>query len=159
GERVEIEIHITLFGRKHRRGGSSRESGFELPAFPYASAILIDQLHEGVTHRSLVQSRPVYVPGNAEKFHDVVFLRTELPEPSRSSIDDQRHAGKGFHVVHHGRAAVETDRCREKRRLDTRLSALTFYRVQKSGFFAADVSTGSSMHDHVELVSGSCHVV
>jgi hypothetical protein len=69
-----------------------------------------------------------------------------------------RHAADRFHVVDNGGFAEESDRGRE-RGLGSRVSALTFERIQESGLFPTNVTATAEMEIKLQTVSGTENVL
>src|SRR5690606_9830754 len=75
--------------------------------------------------------------------------RADAGVPYAAFTDDRGDVGVGFHVVDHGRLAVQAGLGGE-RRARTRLAALAFHGGDKGGFLAAYKRPGPHADLHVE---------
>ena len=79
-------------------------------------------------------------------------------EPLRAVQHDQRHVAERLDVVHRRRAVVETFD-RRKRRLQARLRALAFERLDERRLLARFVGAGAAMHVDVAVEAAAVDVL
>ena len=65
-------------------------------------------------------------------------------KPFRTTAQDRRHHGNGFHIVHSRRATIKPGP-RRKRRLHARHAFLAFKALQQRGFFTTEIGSGTVM--------------
>jgi hypothetical protein len=70
-------------------------------------------------------------------------------------LEDVLHVAEGLDVVDDGRAHVEAERGGEIRRLDARIGALAFERLDQAGLLAADVGAGAAVHVDLAVEAGT----
>ena len=133
-------------------------AAFAFATFPDAAAVFVDQLAARDAQRHFVAAGLVHVAADAIQLRPVAagiarILRigrhAHRFEPIDAAIDDVRHAGHGFDVVHDRRLAKRPFDGR-KRRLDARPGPLAFQAFDQPGFFAADVRRRAAVQKDVE---------
>ena len=147
---VEVHAHVDLVRRQHGEGRAGRHDGLQLLAVLDAPGIVVDDLAQRHAHRQLEQPGPLDVAADPVDFGAGAALRADRLEPVRAVLDDGRHAGQGFDVVHDRRAAEQAVH-RGKRRLDARIGALALQGFDQAGLLAADVGARAAVHVHVEV--------
>src|SRR5690554_8225583 len=70
--------------------------------------------------------------------------------PLHTIADDGRHVAQRFHVVDAGRLAPHTH-CGGEGRLGTGTGPATFQRVDKGSFLPADITSGTGVHEELEV--------
>ena len=109
-----------------------------------------DELFNSDAHRKLINARFLHRSGNAVELRPGVLGAAERFEPLRAVVDDQRYTRQRLDVLHDRRSAKGADD-RGKRRLDARLSAFSFDRLDEPRLFTADVGPGSSRDGDIEV--------
>src|SRR5262245_27783062 len=108
-----------------------------------AARTIEDQNLDCGVHRGFVDAGFVHVPADAKQLRTAVLLGTELGEPFGAVHDDRRQVAEGFDVVDRRRAVVQS-LYRRERRLDPRLGALAFERLDERGLLTRLVSAGAA---------------
>ena len=96
--------------------------------------------------------------GEGERLRAGGVLRADFAVLLRAVADDVRHGGERFHVVDHGRLAVEA-LLRRERRLRHRHAALAFHGGDQGGLFAADECARAFHHADREIEIGAEEVL
>jgi len=151
---VKVHLRITdVFALHTRNGGTTRNNRQQIvPAAAYTTAVLFNQLLEGNAHRFFNGTRLVHVSGNTEQLGTSVVFTTNAGEPCTTALQNSRRNSNGFHVVHCGRAAVDTH-VRRERRFQTRLTFFTFKAFQQCSFLTADISPCTVVHVDIKVVA------
>ena len=131
-------------------GGAAGLDGLELLAALDAAADVVDDLAERRAHRDFDEADVVDLAGEGEDLGTLGLLGADGGEPRRALGQDDRHVGEGLDVVDVGRTAHVAGFGRE-RRLERRLAALAFHRVDEGGLFAADERAGAVADFDVEV--------
>ena len=97
-------------------------------------------------------------PLTQNSFGPPFFSGPERREPFRAVQEDRRQVAERFDVVDRGRAVVEAGDGRE-RRLDARLRALAFERLDQRRLFARFVGAGAAVNDDVAVEAGAHDVL
>src|SRR5690606_2127848 len=113
-------------------------------SFEQASGVLVDELLEVDVHGELVDAGLLDLARDAVELRSGVLRDAEGLEPLRAVLDDQGDAGDGLDVVHDRGAAEHADDGREGR-LDARLAALAFDRLDQPGLLPANVRAAAAM--------------
>ena len=98
---------------------------------------------------------PLHVAADAEDARAGVVRPAELGVFRAAHRDDMLHVAERLDVVDDRRAHVETEHGREIRRLDARIGALAFERLDQAGLFAADVGARAAMNVDLGVESGA----
>src|SRR5690606_6746840 len=102
----------------------------------------------------LVVTGPLHVAGDAEDTGAGVAGRADLRILLATDGGDGLHMAEGLHVVDDGRALVEAEDRGKVRRLDARVGALAFERLDQARLLAADVGAGATVDENVAGVAG-----
>ena len=149
-----VEIHrdgLSLFRRNATNRRAAGNDGKQVvPAAANTAAVLVDQVFQRNTHFLFDDARTLDVAGNLKQLRAGVVRKTESREPARAAAQNITGHRDAFDVIDRRRSAVEAD-VRRKRRLQTRLALLAFKAFEHRGFFAADVGTGTVMHDEIKI--------
>ena len=152
---LELELLARLedFGR-----GAAGDDRLELAPVAQAAAEgrVVDQLAEGdLADLDLVVARPLHLAAEADDAGAGVVGRAELGVFRAAHGDDVLDRAERLDVVDDGRAQVEPEHRREIGRLDARIGALAFQRLDQAGFLAADVGAGAAVDVDLEVVAAS----
>src|SRR5262245_38579376 len=99
------------------------------------------------------------MPADANDARAGVVGSPKLGVFTRPHRHDVLYRAQSLHVVYDGRAHVETQHCREVRRLDPRIGSLSFERLDQARFLAADVCPSPTMNVNFQLVTTAQNVL
>ena len=151
GHRLERVGQVeALLGGEDRGGGAAGVEGLDLAPLERAAGEVVDQLPGRDPELDLVVAGPPDAAGDRDHLGPRRLLGPEPLEPLGPVGDDPRHVGEGLDVVDQRRPAVEALDRRE-RRLQPRVAALAFERVEQRRLLAADVGAGAAVDDQLEV--------
>src|SRR5262249_14906580 len=138
-------------------GGAARDHGLELlaAADPLRVVLAVEEFVEVEAHGRLVHAGAVHVARDAvELGAGVLLVAPDLEEPVGAAVDDVLDAAERLDVVDDRRRA-ERARDGGEGRLDARLAALAFDRLDQARLLAADVGAGAAVDGEVEREGGA----
>src|SRR5690606_12374255 len=146
-----------------RNDGNRRSTGntsLKPSSICYAAAIFIavDEFFNGNSHVYFVNARLVDVSAGRNEFGACGLSNSNLCVFFSAFVYDWYNCSDCLNVVDHGRTIPESFHGWE-RRLDPRISALTFERFEQRSFFSADVRTCTAMHENFTVESRSEYVL
>ena len=153
---VEIEREVEEVGDQAAAGRAADLHGLEVFAghlagvVRHAAADVVHDLAEGGAERDFDEAGVRDVAGEGERLRAGGVLGADFAVLRRAVADDVRHGGERFHVVDHGRLAVEA-LLRRERRLRHRHAALAFHGGDQGGLFAADERARAFHHADGEV--------
>ena len=153
-DRLEVEAHVEVLGREHRRGRSAGRPCLQRAAVEHAAGVLLEQDAERRPERQLVVAGPLHLARDREHLRAGCLLCPLALEPVRPALDDVRHVAERLDVVDHGRRLVQTLHGRE-RRAQPWLAAEALERGQQCRLLAADVRARAAVQHDVEVVVGA----
>src|SRR5207245_6565775 len=95
-------------------------------------------------------SRSSHIPTHAPQARATVALGANAVVPRRTAFNDMAHIGKRFDVVD-DRGHTERSDVGRKWGFDAGIGTLAFQRFNETGFLAADVGSGSTVQEDLEL--------
>src|SRR5438477_133239 len=105
----EARRNVELSGQPHGDRGTSWNDGFQGPPVTNPPGTAFDELAEGDGHRGLVDAGALDVTADAIELGPSVLLRAKRGVPLGAVLENEWNVGKGLHVVHGGRTAVQAD--------------------------------------------------
>ena len=123
-----------------------------IPTSANTTAMLFDQLFECDAHRFFDNARVVDVTRDRKQFGARIVRAAKAGKPFRPAAQNSRHNGNRFHVVHRGRAAIQT-RASRKRRLHPWHAFFALKAFKQRCFLAADIGTCPVGHIDVKIIS------
>src|SRR4030095_105779 len=148
-----VEIYfLQLVRAQHRHRTATGNDPLELSAVGHAAAIFVKKFHEWIAHLQFIDAGLADVAAHAEELGAFALFRAHGCVGCRAVLDDPRKRRQRLDIVNHRRAAEKT-MGRRKRRFKLRPPSPAFQRRQQRRFFAANVSAGPSVNDHVYIVT------
>src|SRR5690606_17732553 len=151
---VEVELHVELLGEQDWHRAAAGDDAFDLAALGWTAAHVVDELTQ--RERAVLDlevARALHVAAHAHDAGTARTLDAHRREPRAAVVDDVRDVAQRLDVVDHRRAA-EHARDGGERRLDARVGAFAFERLDQARFFAADVRAGAAVHVQLQLETG-----
>src|ERR1700722_3154321 len=139
-----------MLRQEHLHRSAARLERFQRATLPHATALLLEEFADRRPEEHLVVPWAVDVTAGAEHASPGTLLGSERLEPLAAARDDVRHVAERLNVVDDSRLTVETLDC-GKRRLEPRLTAEPFERLDERRLLAADVCAGTAVHDDVAV--------
>lgn len=144
---------------KNRGGGATGNDGQKVvPAATDTAAVLVDELAQGYRHLLLDGDGVVDVTGNAEELGALVTLTAKAGKPVATASANGGGDSDSLDVGDSGRASEKTDSSGE-RGFETGLAGLSLEGLDEGGLLTADVGTGTTVDEDVEVVSGVAGVL
>jgi hypothetical protein len=109
-----------------------------------SAGVVVNQLLQRHLHRRLEHAGALDGAAHAEEFRPAVLFGAKRRKPLRAAGHHQRHVAERLDVVDRGRALPRALDRREWR-LESRLRALAFERLEQRGFLARLVGAGAAM--------------
>ncbi len=143
---------VEVLGQQEAGTGAAGLPALQLVAVAHAAGVVLEQLAGRDAERQLPQAGVLHLAGEAHQLGAHVFAARagQGLVPVDTVGDDRRHVAQGLDVVHAGRLAPHADGGGEGR-LGARVGATAFQRVDQRGFFTADVATGASVDEQLEV--------
>src|SRR5947208_4971621 len=151
-------MDIELVCREHLCGDSSGYHCLELPAPGDSLTIAVDEFPQRDTHWRFVETRSVHVSADREKSGSALLGRAQAGEALGTFAQDERNARQGLDVVHDSRALEKARDCGE-RRFELGKAFPALQRREQGCLFAADISSGATMNDHIQIESAPLDVL
>ncbi len=151
---IKTGWHVELVRQQQGHGRSAGNDGLETVSVANPACEAVDQLAERRVHRRFVHARTLDVPAHAIELGPAVLLRAERREGLRPAQENDGDVAERLDVVHRRRALIETGDGRE-RRLDSRLRALPFQRLEQRRFLARFVRARSAVHVDLAVEIGA----
>ena len=138
---------------EHLYGGAAGDDGLEvIPAADHTTTVSINQLFKRDAHLFFNSDGVVDMSTDAEEFGARVVLTAETIEPTGSAPHDCRANRDGFDVRHRGWAPIKTSISWEGR-LQSGTTGFSLKTLNQTGLLAADIGTGTTMDNYVEVVT------
>ena len=150
GEVIVVDGSVDERSGDTTTGRTTGLSSFELLAAGNAAADFFNNFSEGSTHRNFNETGVGDLTAESEYLGTLGGCSAHGSEPFGSVEDDLSDVCESFYVIDDGRLTEKTLYSRE-RRTGTGLTAVTFDRGEKSGFFAANECACAETESDLEV--------
>ena len=141
-----------MLGQQEAGTGTAGLPAFEGETVAHATGVILEQLLGGNAEGQFPDAGVLHLAGEAHQLGAMVAAvrAGQRGVPLHAVADDGRYVAQGFDVVHAGRLAPHTHRSREGR-FGPGVGPAAFQRVDQRGFFTADITPGTGVHEQLEI--------
>src|SRR5262245_124421 len=111
-----IEIYLlNLLRAQHRHRRPARNHALESLTVRHAAAVLVEKLHERITHLQFIDAGFPDVAAHAEELGAFALFRSHGRVRPGAVFDDPGKRRQSFNIVNHRRTTEKTMGCRKRR--------------------------------------------